>query len=221
LPPLATPSLLVSADERIELIYSSTLHSYTHTLYTDGRIGLIDYGQTKRFSDDDRIGMALTYACIHRKDKEMLRKLAKAGGHKSKHFDIEVIYKMTQFTLDQDGKTVTGDMNIQQFIDSCYEKDPWTQTADNVIMPTRLSFMLRGIGLTLNHPVSVAASWGPLAEQVLIDEGRPYESWTEEMLYENAAASKAQRDAVADELVWTWEVLAATAAQRVRTLAGL
>lgn len=44
---------------------------------------------------------------------------------------------MTRFGLDQDGPEVTGGLNVQQFMDQQFRKDPWSKTDDLVIMPVR------------------------------------------------------------------------------------
>ena len=102
-------------------------------------------------------------------DKATLKKLAIKGGYKSKYYDEDVIWNMPTFGLDQDGRNVTGGLNFQQFLDKMYKKAPWSKTSDAIIIPCRVSIMLRGIGLTLNHPVSVLKVWGPIAEKKLAE----------------------------------------------------
>ena len=41
--------------------------------------------------------------------------------------------------------------------------------------------------MALGHPVVCSDWWGPISEQVLRDEGVPYESWTFERLEELAS----------------------------------
>ena len=54
-------------------------------------------------------------------------------------------------------------------------------------MATFLSIRLRTVGMALGHPVVCSDWWGPISEQVLRDEGVPYESWTFERLEELAS----------------------------------
>lgn len=64
---------------------------------------------------------------------------------------------------------VTGGLNVQQFLDKMYKRDPWARTDDLVVMPVRVSFMLRGVGLSLGHPVSTLHYWGPIANRCIAD----------------------------------------------------
>ena len=47
--------------------------------------------------------------------------------------------------------------------------DPWENTADFMVMPIRMSLLMRGTGLMLNHPVSVCTAWRSMAEKVLAE----------------------------------------------------
>lgn len=98
--------------------------------------------------------------------------------------DEDVIYKMTQFGFDSFGRDVLEGKNIQQFVDECFAADPWEETADNLVMVNFLSIRLRSVGLAMQHPVRCSTYWAPIAEQVLIEEGLPYESWNLEMMQE-------------------------------------
>jgi hypothetical protein len=88
-------------------------------------------------------------------------------GYESKFYDRDIIFKVNQVVMDQDGRHITEGLNMQQYIDKLYAKDPWNKSADFMIMPVRLSLLLRGVGHMLNHPVSVAAAWDPIATHVM------------------------------------------------------
>ncbi len=63
-------------------------------LLPDGRIGLIDYGATKRLTENERITSCVLYVALHRKDKDKLWQMAKMGGYKSKYMNPDVYYKL-------------------------------------------------------------------------------------------------------------------------------
>ena len=157
-------------------------------LLDDQRIGLIDYGQFKRLSERERLNLCHVYAGLYRmttsKDPEVRRheeeKLiegAKIGGYKSKYMNPEVLSKMMLFSLDRDGRDVTNGLNLQQYMDSLYAIDPWTDVADWSVMPVRLAFMLRGVGVALNCPVSLARAWGPMALKLCEEAGEVHDEW--------------------------------------------
>jgi predicted unusual protein kinase regulating ubiquinone biosynthesis (AarF/ABC1/UbiB family) len=99
----------------------------------NGLIGMIDYGAVKRFSRNERLTACLIYAALARKDKQRLFDLCKVGGYKSKYGKPHVLYKLIQFGYDSWGKEVTGEQNIQQFIDGLKEEDPWASILLSII----------------------------------------------------------------------------------------
>ena len=81
---------------------------------------------------------------------------------------------MLTFALDRDGRDVTDGLNFQQFLDKMFAADPWDEVVPVVIMPSRLCMFLRGIGLMMDHPLSLVKEFAPIAEQVLREEGVAY-----------------------------------------------
>jgi hypothetical protein len=79
---------------------------------------------------------------------------------------------------------VTGDKNIQQFIDDLKREDPWESVPDNFTMTKLMSIRLRALAMGMNHPIRCSNWWGAIAEQVLKDEGLPYDGWNYDMLVE-------------------------------------
>jgi aarF domain-containing kinase len=148
-------------------VFNSDPHPGNFLLLKDGRIGMIDYGQVKRLSDDERIHLAELIHHLARNDVEAVVKKSIDLGYESKFYDRDIIFKVNQVVLDQDGRHITEGLNMQQYIDKLYAKDPWNKSADFMIMPVRLSLLLRGVGHMLNHPVSVATAWDPIAKHVM------------------------------------------------------
>ena len=100
----------------IHSLFNADPHGGNFLLLPDGRIGLIDYGATKRLSEKERISACVMFVALQRKDKEKLWQMAKMGGYKSKHMNPDVYYKLVQFGYDTWGKEVTGGLNVQQFM---------------------------------------------------------------------------------------------------------
>ncbi|KAJ3203892.1 hypothetical protein HDU82_006230 [Entophlyctis luteolus] len=142
-------------------------HPGNFLLLKDGRLGMLDMGQIKQLTREERIFVARLYKALADEDREALKQLSIEGGYKSKYMNAEVMFKITQVGFDQDGRHVTEGLNLQQYVDKLYKMDPWEKGLDAVVMPMRVSLLLRGVGLMLNHPVSVAAAWKPFAEQAL------------------------------------------------------
>ncbi len=147
-------------------------------LLRDNRIGLIDFGATKRLTRGERLSACAIYVALKKRDQEMIKNIAMAGGYKSKYMKMENIFRLVEFGFDSFGRDVTGSKNIQQFMDDLYRDDPWTEAAGNLVMAQFLSIRLRSMMMQMGHPVRCSHYWGDYAEQVLIDEGCPYEMWT-------------------------------------------
>ncbi|CAJ1965814.1 unnamed protein product [Cylindrotheca closterium] len=158
-------------------VFNSDPHGGNFLLLPDGRIGLIDYGATKRLIRNERLSMCLLYAAIHRRDEEKLFQLCDIGGYKSKYGRRDILMKLILFGYDSWGKDVTEGKNIQQFIDDMKAEDPWEEVPDNFVMAQFMSTRLRSLALGMNSPIKCSEWWGPIAEEVLIKEGHPYESW--------------------------------------------
>ena len=115
-------------------IFNADPHGGNFVLLPDGRIGMIDYGATKRFTRNERLTMCLMYAALARNDEDRLWDLTRVGGYRSKHGRHDVLMKLIQFGYDSWGHEVIGDQNVQQFIDDLKHKDPWESVPDNFTM---------------------------------------------------------------------------------------
>jgi aarF domain-containing kinase len=158
-------------------VFNGDPHGGNFLLLPDGRIGLIDYGATKRLSQNERLTACLLFAAIFRNDEQVLFDMSEIGGYKSKYGNKEVLMKLIQFGYNSWGKDVTGGKNLQQFIDELKEADPWEEVPDNFVMAQFMSIRLRSLALGMNHPVRCADWWGPMAIDMLKKEGLPYETW--------------------------------------------
>jgi len=158
-------------------IFQSDPHGGNFILMDDGRIGLIDYGATKKLTRNERLTVCLLYAALRRKDQQKLFDMCQIGGFKSKYGKKDVLMKLLQFGYDSWGHDVTGGKNLQQFIDELKTEDPWEEVPDNFVMAQFMSIRLRSLALGMNHPIKCSEWWGPVAESVLEKEGLPYDTW--------------------------------------------
>jgi len=157
--------------------FNADPHGGNFMLLPDGRIGLIDFGSTKKLTKNERLSACILYVAIAKRDEKMLFDLCEVGGYKSKYGDKDVLMKLILFGYDSWGKDLMGNANIQTFMDELKKKDPWEEVPDNLIMAQFMSIRLRSLALGMNHPVRCSEYWAPIAEEVLEKEGHPYESW--------------------------------------------
>jgi len=163
-------------------LFNADPHGGNFLLHPDGRIGMIDYGATKKLTRNERLTACLLWAALYRSDEDLLWELSILGGYKSKYGRKDVLMKLMRFAYDTWGKDLMGNKNVQQFIDELKSEDPWEEGADNLVMASFMSIRLRSLALGMNHPVKCSDWWGPIAEEILKEEGLPYESWNKEQL---------------------------------------
>eukprot|EP01013_Petalomonas_cantuscygni_P040174 TRINITY_DN7199_c0_g1_i1.p1 TRINITY_DN7199_c0_g1~~TRINITY_DN7199_c0_g1_i1.p1 ORF type:complete len:684 (-),score=97.69 TRINITY_DN7199_c0_g1_i1:44-2095(-) len=162
----------------VDGLFNADPHPGNFLLLKDGRIGLIDYGATKRLSRGERLISCALFVALARGDRRMIVDIARQGGYRSPSFDEDVINDLVRFGFDTYGRDLMKGRNVQQFMDELWRKDPWQEVADNLVMAQFLSIRLRTVGLQMNYPVVCSRWWGPLAESVLKQEGYPYDTWT-------------------------------------------
>lgn len=173
--------------------FNADPHGGNFMLLPDGRIGLIDFGATKKLTRNERLSACILYAAIARKDEQMLFDLCEIGGYKSRHGDKEVLMKLILFGYDTWGKELMGTANQVTFMDDLKKKDPWEEVPDNLIMAQFMSIRLRSLALGMNHPVRCSDYWAPIAEEILKKEGHPYESWDYQKLVDHRPKMNIQK----------------------------
>jgi len=134
------------------------------------KLGLIDYGQVKFLSKQDRLLFAALIIALADDDRKRIVQLMKEAGFRSQGMDEDVIYRYAKVYYDEDNPDLTGGDHIQVFVEKLQAIDPIMNIPDQFIMIGRTSIMLRGLGHALHQSRSIAKSWKPLAEKVLAEE---------------------------------------------------
>jgi len=156
------------------------------------QLGLIDYGQVKRLTKEDRLLLCELIVALANEDKPEIVRLVKRAGYKSKNMDETWIYKYAKVSFgtcfvsyfekkthllaantilpDETSRELTDGKHIQVFMEDLQDKDPIETLPNEFIMVGRTSIMLRGLAHALQQPRSVAKAWKPIALQVLSDE---------------------------------------------------
>ena len=66
-------------------VFNADPHAGNFLLLDDGRVGLIDFGATKRLTRGERLVACVIYAALKRRDKEMVKAVCMSTGFKSKY----------------------------------------------------------------------------------------------------------------------------------------
>ncbi|KAJ1445447.1 ABC1 family-domain-containing protein [Pelagophyceae sp. CCMP2097] len=162
-------------------------------LHLEDKIALIDYGQVKRLTDDERLRLAtMYYLCAHalRGDPRALpgadaaaharakacvsRHMRETLGVETKRGDDDVLYDMCCVYFGRSDAAWLHPRNLLQFSDACEASDPLVSIAkcEFVIMTHSTSLLLRGLAEILQQPRSLGDVWGPLARRTLREAGR-------------------------------------------------
>lgn len=163
-------------DGRLGLIDYGTIHSYAMDNYDNRKrlfytlyFILLHYaGQVKTIDLETRINYAkLILAHAKNDKKEVVRLHFDVFGTKTKRQDPEIGYVMSAFYNDRNTKDITQGMNIATFIDYMEASDPMINVPDNIIMASRMSLMLRGMGNAFGLQLKMSQMWKDEAEALL------------------------------------------------------
>lgn len=164
-------------------LFNADCHPGNVLCLSDGRLGLVDYGQAARLAPAQRAALArLTLALADGRVADaarLFRALGYApgpagsaaagggGGGDGAAFAAAVV------AFDRDDRAVTGGLNVQAWLERQARADPGARWPDAFVMASRASFLLRGCGIVLGRPLSVAQAWRPAAEAFLRASGEP------------------------------------------------
>lgn len=136
------------------------------------QLGLIDYGQVKVLTRDERLLFCRLIVALADNNKEQICNLLKEAGYKSKKMDPDIMYKFARVGYDEDNKELTEGKHIQLFMEHLHDNDPVEHLPQQYIMASRVSILLRGLGHAVHQSRSVAKAWKPIAVKALEEAER-------------------------------------------------
>eukprot|EP00873_Tetraselmis_striata_P010841 jgi/Tetstr1/431105/TSEL_020821.t1 len=156
-------------------VFNADPHPGNILLMPDGRLGLLDYGQTKRLPLPVRLSLAKLLVALSTDERaEVVRLVREEFGGSSRNSDDDVTWRLAAFWIDRDTEEVTGPRNLQEFLDWCEARDPLVTTADDIVMASRVSMLLRGMANAFGLRLRVAPAWRAAAEDLLQRNGVHY-----------------------------------------------
>ena len=159
-------------------------------LCVDGKLALIDYGQVKRLTDQQRYDLAKTVLLvdaaikvdprqtpdvdpqIHARARQSVVDHVTDLGMTTKYNLPETLYEMTVVYYGRMDKAFVYPLNVIQWTDKMQQNDPMgtlPPSLDYVIMVTQTTLMLRGLGEYLMQYRNAAECWAPYARQALAE----------------------------------------------------
>eukprot|EP00924_Labyrinthula_sp_SR-Ha-C_P003205 snap_masked-scaffold_15-processed-gene-2.53-mRNA-1 protein AED:0.25 eAED:0.29 QI:0/-1/0/1/-1/1/1/0/583 len=146
-------------------------HPGNMMLLNDGRIGLLDYGQVKAITKPGRYNFAKLLEAVAKKEVDEVYRIAtEEFGMKTKYGKKDVIYRLVKFWADNNTAEVMGDQNIHLFLEEMERLDPTVEVATEMVIPGRVSFMLRAVGNAFGIDIYMTDYWLPIAKLVLENE---------------------------------------------------
>lgn len=151
-------------------VFNADPHPGNILMMPDGRIGLIDFGQCRRLSSEEKAGLArLLQAVTRPQSPEADREVAEAFEHtgvKSQHGDREFMALLPRLMFSRlQAEWLQGD------IKEVLRRDRIVEFPIHVVMAYRTAMLLRGLCLVLQENTSIAEAWTPWAERWLNQSG--------------------------------------------------
>eukprot|EP01083_Nonionella_stella_P001352 3902_1 len=161
----------------IDGVFNADPHAGNILYMPNGKLGLIDYGQVKRLSIEDRRILANLIVALDERNSEDIVKSMDEIGFTTKNQDPYVAEKLAVTFLDRDDLEATDGIPLEIFFEEMDRRDPITHMPDILVMAITTAFIVRGVSLGLGHRVSTAQRWRKYADRFLaenseIDEDR-------------------------------------------------
>lgn len=154
----------------IDGCFNADPHPGNILMLEDGRIGLIDYGQTKRIDSATRKGLARLIVALCEDDKDAIVAATVANGLRTRDMDPWVLEMHSRIAFDnQDQDTTLRGLDIQSFAHLLDSRDPVISSDDELVMCTRCVMMLMGLSYGLGAKHRICKLLETTAREVLTD----------------------------------------------------
>jgi aarF domain-containing kinase len=155
--------------------FNGDCHPGNILLLSDGRLGLIDYGQVKSLAIPQRISYAkLIIALANNNVPEIVRLHFDEIGAKTKYHNERIGYLNACVYHDRNTPDVCDGMHIGAFIDWLETQDPVVLLPSEYVFCARVSIMMRGMGSAFGLQLRVAKLWEDEARMFLKSQGINY-----------------------------------------------
>ena len=137
---------------------------------TNGKIGLIDYGQTKRLSKEESISIARVVSELGREsiDDTKVANAMRQCGFKTKFDKDNVLTMYAKLFFDSDDEAkAEGCATPQMYLMKLSTLDPLLDVPDAAIFTARTSYLFRGMGAMAGDQIRTSKYWRKHADKVL------------------------------------------------------
>ena len=145
-------------------------------------LGLIDYGQTKCITDQERLGVARVILALGREDFDDATKTQAVAsamrdlGFSTERNDPEILEKYAGLFFDSDevGQRLYNCPTPQTYYKLLTELDPLVDVPNVAVFVGRCGFLLRGMGSILGKQIKTSKRWSTYAKEAL-EEAKAHE----------------------------------------------
>lgn len=143
-------------------------HPGNFLLMDDGRLGLLDFGQTIRFNFDQRQRLGALVTAVYQKDDvvPVMKALGVETANNDRLFQetlgiflLGSLRQVRELIAREQG--TTSIKSFRRFFQDMRQRDTVVQFPTDYYMAIRSATLLRGLGMILGHSVDPAASWAP------------------------------------------------------------
>jgi len=160
--------LMVYADQILEHgCLNCDPHPGNVLLMPDGTLGLIDFGQVKCLTLEERLLYARLLVALADQDSFGIVSAYKAMGVRTKYNCPAVLQAWATILNDRDDASVLEGHNFQNYMEELNRRDPILQAPTTFVLVQRASCLLRGCAIVLGQPVSLAQKWREKAQDLL------------------------------------------------------
>lgn len=156
----------------IDGVYNGDPHAGNILDLDCGRLGLIDYGQTRRLTEEERLGLARIVAALGTKGSTPaeIAQAMRGFGFQSRDGNDAVIASTAALYFDSDDESrELGLFSPQELLQHLSSIDPMVVVPEAAVFVARASFLFRGMGALLQQRLHTAHSWRVHAERALRD----------------------------------------------------
>mmetsp|Transcript_8962 Transcript_8962/g.21782 ORF Transcript_8962/g.21782 Transcript_8962/m.21782 type:complete len:571 (-) Transcript_8962:186-1898(-) len=155
-------------------LYNGDPHPGNILVLDCGRLGLIDYGQTRRLAKHDRLALAGVVAALGKQPQNPheISTAMRSFGFKSKENNQENMANFAALYFDSDvaGKKL-GFATPQMYLMYLNSIDPMVEVPDPAVFVARTSFLFRGLGALLQQQLHTSVHWRKHAVLALASDG--------------------------------------------------
>jgi len=152
-------------------VFHSDPHPGNIMLLPDGRLGLIDFGQKKVLTQDDRLWMCRLVLAMSGEDYPEVAALIRGRSDFELEEDTQAALNLIAYTFYDTRWTPLAGVNMFDFNNSPLVHNRVVRNSQEGFMIARVVCLFRGMMNACNVESSMVKVWEPIARQALIDAG--------------------------------------------------